>query len=59
MLVYQEFAYRRLFGLSKREMMEEPMEDVIVNFKLQELLSKKEEGDRAIMEEKAKRGMKT
>lgn len=55
MMAYQEFAYRRMFGLSKREMMEEPMEDVVTNFKLQQLLSKKEDAERAIMEEKAKR----
>lgn len=55
MLAYQEYAYRRIFGLSKREMMEEPMEDVVTNFKLQQLLSKKDEADRGIMEEKAKR----
>jgi len=55
MMAYQEFAYRRMFGLSKREMMEEPMEDVVTNFKLQQLLSKKEDAERVIMEEKAKR----
>ncbi len=57
MTVYQEYAYRRMFGLSKAEMAEEPMEDVLVNQKLVQLLSKKEEGDRVIMDEKAKRGM--
>lgn len=56
MLAYQEFAYRRMFGLSKREMAEEPMEDVMTNFKIQELISKKERAERAIVERKAAKG---
>ena len=55
MLAYQEYAYRKMFGLSKREMAEEPMEDVMVNFKLEELLAKKQRADRAIVEEKVRR----
>lgn len=57
MLAYQEYAYRRIFGLSKREMAEEPMEDVTINLKLHELVSKNAEANRAIVEEKARRGI--
>lgn len=54
-----EFQYRRLFGLSKKEMGEEPFEDVAINLKIQNLLTKKEQRDRDIVEMKAERGMKT
>lgn len=51
---YQEFSYRKMFGLSKREMMEEPMEDVVINFKLNQLVNRKQESENAMMEERAK-----
>ena len=51
---YQEFAYRKMFKLSKRDMMEEPMEDVTINLKLNQLVGQKQESENAIMEERAK-----
>ena len=56
-MAYQEYEYRRIFHLSKREMAEEPIEDVAINFKIQEFISKKEHRERVIMEQKAKHGM--
>jgi len=55
----QEYHYRKLFGLSKVEMLAEPMDDVEINFKIAHFLSKKQEADHAIVEEKVKRGVKT
>lgn len=51
---YEEFAYRQMFHLSKEEMANEPMEDVIINFKINEFVNRKQEMDHAIMEERAK-----
>lgn len=43
-----------MFGLSKAEMAEEPMEDVTINFKINQLIGKKQESENAMMEERAK-----
>lgn len=59
MTCVQEYHYRKLFGLSKKEMQEEPLDDVTINFKIAHFLSKKQEADHAIVEEKVKRGVKT
>lgn len=55
---YKEFAYRKMFHLSKEDMMNEPIEDVEINLKLNYLLSRKQEQDNAMMEERAKHGSK-
>lgn len=43
-----------MFGLSKAEMAEEPLEDIAINFKIEKFLSKKQEAEHAMMEERAK-----
>lgn len=43
-----------MFGLSKEEMANEPMEDVTINFKLNQLVNRKQESENAMMEERAK-----
>lgn len=53
-LKVQEFSYRKLFHLSKKDMLDEPMEDVTINLKIQQFIHKKQETENAIMEKKAK-----
>jgi hypothetical protein len=50
----QEFSYRKMFKLSKEDMMNEPMEDVTINFRINQLLNRKQESENAMMEERAK-----
>lgn len=38
-----EYHYRKEFGLSKEEMLNEPMEDVVTNSKIMEFINIKEE----------------
>ena len=38
-----EFHYRKLFGLSKQQMLDEPLDDYFTNLFIQETLSSKEE----------------
>lgn len=47
-----------MFHLSKEDMLNEPMEDVVINFKLNQLVNRKQESENAIMEERAKGSQK-
>lgn len=53
---YEEFAYRKMFHLSKEDMLNEPIEDIAINLKLNHLVNRKQEMDSDMIEEKAKRG---
>lgn len=55
----EEYHYRKVFGLSKAEMAEEPLEDVAINFKIIDLLAKKEKRENAIMKQKQQHGIQT
>ncbi len=52
---YEQFAYRKMFNLSKEAMMNEPIEDIAINLKLNHLVNRKQEMESDMMEEKAKR----
>jgi hypothetical protein len=41
----EEFSYRKIFHLSKRQMAEEPLEDVVINLKLAQLTNRKTQMD--------------
>ena len=43
-----------MFKLSKEDMANEPMEDVTINFRINQLLNRKAESENAMMEERAK-----
>lgn len=49
-----EYDYRKTFGLSKRQMLEEPLEDYYLNQYIQRKLNQKEEVDIKKAENKAK-----
>lgn len=51
-----EYQYRQLFHLSKAEMMQEPLEDVIINSKITELIAYKEKREARKQEMKSKHG---
>lgn len=51
---YREYRYRKMFGLSKREMAEEPLEDMIINEKLSQIVAKKQSIDHAMIEKKSR-----
>lgn len=58
MLKYQEFAYRKYFHLSKKQMDEEPIDDFAANLELMRLIEKKSESDQALLEEKSRHGVR-
>lgn len=39
----QEYQYRKIFGLSKKEMLQEPVKDFITNSRIHSLIKKAEE----------------
>lgn len=51
----QEYAYRKEFGLSKAEMAEEPIEDIVINQEIIRLINKKQQREQSILEAQAKR----
>lgn len=46
-----------MFGLSKEQMMDEPLEDILINQQIDQYLQLKAQKDNAIMEQKTKRGL--
>lgn len=51
----QEFFYRKMFHLSKKEMAEEPLEDFYLNLKIHGLEVRREIQDQKIAEAKSRR----
>lgn len=47
-----EYAYRKEFGLSKKQYLEEPMEDVVVNQEIMEILGEIAKAKQRLAEKK-------
>jgi hypothetical protein len=41
----QEFVYRKMFHLTKRQMAEEPLEDIVINLKLNHIIELKQKSE--------------
>lgn len=51
---YQEYTYRTHFHLSKEEMQNEPIDDVIINMRLMNLLAIRERREQKVAESKSR-----
>lgn len=54
-----EYHYRKMFGLSKAEMLKEPIRDIERNLLIDQLLGEKQKQKRAIMEKVSKARMRS
>lgn len=50
----KEFWYRREFHLTKEQMLKEPLEDIAINFKIIDLINRKQELENKQAERRAK-----